>query len=280
MPSFGEGSAETAVASSGSTLGLNDANLLEAAKNGHTMAFDTISERYRKQLLRAARRITRSCEDAEDAVQDALLSAFLHIKDFNGRSSFGTWLTRIAINSALMILRKRRATPEIAADCNDEFVAEGLHFKITDHQPNPEERCAKSEEEVALKKAVQSLRPALRLAVQIQQLQERSLRETAETMGISESATKGRLFHARRALRKALTPKLGRINQDSITRLARCPQGNGSGLANGQTDQQQSNHKKGGYEYVSKSKETRKYRAPTNVHPSGDGRGYGCEPAA
>jgi RNA polymerase sigma factor (sigma-70 family) len=67
----------------------------------------------------------RSYEDAEDAVQDALLSAFVHMTDFDGKSSFGTWLTRIAINSALMILRKKRAASlKIAADCNDDFGAD------------------------------------------------------------------------------------------------------------------------------------------------------------
>jgi RNA polymerase sigma factor (sigma-70 family) len=279
MPSFREGPAETSAASRGSALRLSDANLVEAAKSGHAMAFDTISERYRKQLFRVARRITRSCEDAEDAVQDALLSAFLHMKDFNGRSSFGTWLTRIAINSALMI-RKKRASPEITTDCNDEFVADGPHYKITDHQPNPERRCAQSEEEAVLRKAVQGLRPALRVVVQIQQLQERSLRETAEAIGISESATKGRLFQAKKALRRSLIPKLRRIKPDPTAGFALCPQDNGAGEANTRTGKQQSTHKKEGDEHVSKAKETRKYRGPSNVRPSGNVRAFSCEPAA
>ena len=97
------------------------------------MAFATLSERYRKQLFRAAYRITRSCENAEDAVQDSLLRPFVHITDFDGRSSFGTWLTDIAINSALMILRKKRASLEIAMDGNDEFAADGPRHVITDH---------------------------------------------------------------------------------------------------------------------------------------------------
>src|SRR5215467_8928879 len=82
--------------------------LVEAAQNGHQSAFSILCERYGHQLLRTAHRITRSREDAEDAVQDALMRAFMHVKDFDGRSSFGTWITRIAINSALMILRKKR----------------------------------------------------------------------------------------------------------------------------------------------------------------------------
>ena len=200
--------AKTNVAPRGSSHGLRDDSLVEAAKSGHSMAFTTLSEGYRQQLFRAAHRITRNREDAEDAVQDALLRAFVHMADFDGRSSFGTWLTRIAINSALMILRKKRASLEIASDCDDVFAADGLHFEITDHRPNPERRYSQSEEENMLRKAIQNLRPTLRVVVQIQQLQERSMRETAEAIGISLAATKGRLFHAKNALRRSVIPKL------------------------------------------------------------------------
>jgi RNA polymerase sigma factor (sigma-70 family) len=188
--------------------GLSDESLVEAAQRGYSPAFDALSKRYRQQLFRAAHRITRTIEDAEDAVQDTLLSAFLHVREFDGRSGFGTWLTRIAINSALMILRKKRTTHEIATDYNDEFVAEGLYYKITDHRPNPEIHYAQREEAFILKKAIHGLRPALRAAVQLQYPQECTIRETAEAIGISTSAAKGRLFHAKKALRRSLIQKL------------------------------------------------------------------------
>src|SRR6266852_3677175 len=187
---------------------LSDEILVEAAKRGQSSAFATLSERYRQQLFRAANRITRSREDAEDAVQDSLLRAFLHMTQFDGRSSFGTWLTRIAINSALMILRKKRTSVEIVTDGNDVFAAEGRRDEITDHRPNPESGYAQSEEASVLKNAIQKLRPTLRIVVQMQQLQERSMRETADAIGISLAATKGRLFHAKNALRRSVTPKL------------------------------------------------------------------------
>src|SRR5467141_4882903 len=107
MRSFTEPSTESGATSIGKAHPLSDESLVEAAKLGHSTAFDTLSERYRQQLFRAAHRITRSCEDAEDAVQGALLRAFVHLRDFGGRSSFSTCLTRIAINSALMRLRKK-----------------------------------------------------------------------------------------------------------------------------------------------------------------------------
>ncbi len=219
MHSFTERSAETNVTSWGSAHGPGDERLVEAAKRGHSMAFATLSERHRQQLFRAAHRITRSREDAEDAVQDALLRAFVHMADFDGRSSFATWLTRIAINSALMILRKKRASVEIAADRNDDFAADGLRDEIADYRPNPERRYAQSEEEKLLKKAIRSLRPALRVVVQIQQLQERSMRETAEAIGISLAAAKGRLFHAKNALRRSVIPKL--VHQPRFSRRIR-----------------------------------------------------------
>jgi RNA polymerase sigma factor (sigma-70 family) len=186
---------------------LSDKSLVEAAKEGHSMAFATLCERYSEQLFRAAHRITRSREDAEDAVQDALLRAFVHMGDFESRSSFGTWLTSITVNSALMILRKKRASPEIDKGCNNDFGVASLCYEITDHAPNPETCYAQSEKQRILRTAIRRLRPNLRVVVQIH-LQGRSMWETAEALGISLSAAKGRLFHAKKALRRSVITKL------------------------------------------------------------------------
>jgi len=182
--------------------------LMEAAKGGHSTAFGMLCERHAQQLLGAAHRITRSREDAEDAVQDALLSAFVHLRDFDGRSSFATWLTRIAINSALMILRKKRSALDIAIVRTDNPGTDGRGYEMADRAPNPERRYAQRQEERILRKAIQRLRPTLREVVEIHQLQERSMRETAEATGISLAAAKGRLFHAKATLRKSPMLKL------------------------------------------------------------------------
>ena len=158
------------------------------------------------QLVHAAQRITRTSEDAEDAVQDTLLRAFVHLGDFEGRSNFATWLTRIAINSALMILRKKRATRETAMGDNNDF-GDGLRYETTDHAPNPETRYAQSEERRILRTAIERLRPNLRVVVQIH-LQGRSMRETAQALGISLAAAKSRMFQARKALRRSAIGKL------------------------------------------------------------------------
>lgn len=178
-------------------------SLLEAAKAGKSTAFDALCKRHGQQLLRTALRITRNREDSEDAVQDALMRAFVHLRDFDGRSNFATWLTRIAINSALMILRKKRSSHEIAMVGTDDSGADSPGHEVPDRAPNPEKRYAQSEKERILRKAVRRLRPTLRQVVEIQQLQERSMRETADAMCISVAATKARLFHAKVALRKS-----------------------------------------------------------------------------
>lgn len=187
-----------------------ETNLMEAAKAGQSTAFGALCERYSQQLLRISLRVTRNREDAEDAVQDALLRAFVHLRDFDGRSSFGTWLTRIAINSALMILRKKRNSLEVAMAGGDDSGGEGVVYEIPDRSPSPEKHYARREEALILKKAVRNLRPALREVVEVQQLQECSIGEAAKTMCISVAAAKGRLFHARVALRRSSVLKLMR----------------------------------------------------------------------
>ncbi len=127
--------------------------------------------------------------------------------DFEGRSNFGTRLTSITVNSALMILRKKRTVHEIAIDGGNASGFDGAAYKIAEGAPNPETRYAQTEEQRILRTAIHRLRPNLRVVVQIQ-LQGRSMRETAEALGISLSAAKGRLFHAKMALRRSAIGKL------------------------------------------------------------------------
>jgi RNA polymerase sigma-70 factor (ECF subfamily) len=163
-------------------------------------------------------RITRNREDAEDALQDSFLSAFVHLRDFDGRSSFSTWLTRIAINSALMKLRKNRGSREIPMD---EPAGAGdtlLRFEPADWHPDPEEQYAWQERQRVVAEAVRGLRPTLRKVIEIRELQEGSIKETAQRLGISVAAAKARLFHARAALRKA--PRLRAMRQGRVRRAA------------------------------------------------------------
>ncbi|HEX8895518.1 MAG TPA: sigma-70 family RNA polymerase sigma factor, partial [Terriglobales bacterium] len=157
-----------------------DEILVQAAMSGDARSFETLSERYRQQLFCVAQRITRSREDAEDAVQDALLRAFVHMGDFEGRSNFGTWITSITVNSALMILRKKRGSQETAIGGNNEFGSDNLCCQIADRAPNPETCCAQNETERILR--IAGLGENLKVVVEIH-LQGRSIRETAEALG-------------------------------------------------------------------------------------------------
>jgi RNA polymerase sigma factor (sigma-70 family) len=203
---FGEGREKQTAShwrfSDGQTL--DDERLVGAAKIGHKAAFDELSRRHAKKIFHVAHRITRNRQDAEDVVQESFVRAFIHLKSFDGRSRFSTWLTRIAINSALMSLRKNRRSPEVPMEERIE-PSEPWHQQFADPDPslNPEKRFAKHERETILRRAISKLRPRMREVVEIH-LQEYSLNDTANALGISLNAAKGRLFHARGILRRAM----------------------------------------------------------------------------
>jgi len=178
-----------------------EAQLLAAARRGRSEAFEALCRPLTAKLLKAAFYITRNREDAEDAVQDSLLRAFAHIQGFDGRSSFSTWLTRIVINSSLMIRRKVRNARQVSADELSESSETRPHLQIPDHAANPEQHFLQSEKKRILRDAIGTLRPRIRAVVEMGQLQERPMKETAKLLDISVAAAKGRLFHARAALR-------------------------------------------------------------------------------
>lgn len=179
-----------------------EAELVEAAKRGHQAAFGELFAHHSKRVYRATLRITKNHEDAEDAAQESFLSAMLHLESFDGRSSFSTWLTRIAINSALMKLRKNRACPEISRDEQADTHEDFAPFDPADPCPDPEEQFAQRQREQMVTAAVGNLRPALRQVIEMRRLREFSMKETARTLRISVPAAKSRLFHARVALRR------------------------------------------------------------------------------
>lgn len=199
---------------------LDDKRLVAAAKHGQNVAFDVLCQRFAPRILRSVQRITKNREDAEDALQDSLLSAFTHVREFDGRSSFSTWLTRIAINSALMILRKKRTSHEISMDGSADADSKSPSWEMPDRAPNPEKRYAQHEQENILRGAISTLRPTIRKVVELQQLQEHSMKETAAIIGISVPAAKARLFHAKIALRKA--PRL-RVIRSARTKYSHLP---------------------------------------------------------
>jgi len=136
-------------------------------------------------------------------VQQSFQKAFIHLKKFEGESLFSTWLTRIAINEALMLLRRKRGSREVPiAETTTEETA--LPLDIPDSGPNPEDSCLQREQERILSAAVNELTPGMREAIELRELGELSTGETAQVMGLSVGAVKARVFHGRRKLRKTL----------------------------------------------------------------------------
>jgi RNA polymerase sigma factor (sigma-70 family) len=186
---------------------LNYDALLASARQGDERSFEQLCEHASPRIFRTLTRITKNREDAEDALQEALMRAFINLSRFDGRSSFSTWLTRIAINAAFMKLRRSRLSREVSMDGTDPSGKEQTYYQFRDQSPNPEDKYAAHERGAILRDALSGLRPRVRAAVEIYQLQERSLKETAKLLGISVAAAKGRLFQAKAALRKASRTK-------------------------------------------------------------------------
>jgi RNA polymerase sigma-70 factor, ECF subfamily len=159
------------------------------------------------------RRIIRNREDAEDPAQECFLNAFVHLKDFDRRSQFATWLTRIAINAALMKLRKNRGAREVPVDEPNPSSEPVVQREFRYDGPDPEESCSLRERKRIVKSAISGLPPRARNVVELIHLQEHSIRETAQILGISTEAVKTRMFHAKIALhRMPLLQSVGSSN--------------------------------------------------------------------
>jgi RNA polymerase sigma-70 factor (ECF subfamily) len=135
--------------------------------------------------------------------------AFIHLKSFKGGSRFSTWLSRIAINAALMRLRRKRHLRDVPLDQSIEAEEPSLRHDVADQSPNPEEFYAQQERQRILSEAMHELRPGLRKAIELRELGERSTEETAQMMGISVSAVKARVFHGRKILRERVKDHVG-----------------------------------------------------------------------
>ena len=180
----------------------SEKQLIAAAKGGERASFGELCERHMKQVFYVTRRITRNREDAEDAAQECFLNAFVHLKDFDGRSQFATWLTRIAINAALMKLRKNRRAREVPIDQPNPSSEPVAQREFRYDAPDPEESCSLRERKRIVKSAISGLRPRARNVVELIHQQEHSIRETAQILGISTGAVKTRMFHAKIALHR------------------------------------------------------------------------------
>jgi RNA polymerase sigma-70 factor (ECF subfamily) len=181
-----------------------DVALVAAAKSGNRKAFEVLVKRHEHRIFLVARRMTRTREDAEDVVQQSLQKAFTRLRQFEGRSAFSTWLTRIAITEALMFLRRSRGMREVLIDDLNGNRETATVLEVPDSSPDPEAICSQGEWVEMLSLAMNELPAGQRRAIQLHELDERSSEETARIMGISVGALKGRMFHGRRKLRERL----------------------------------------------------------------------------
>jgi RNA polymerase sigma-70 factor, ECF subfamily len=184
-----------------------DAGLVAATRSGDSHAFEKLVSRYERRVFAVAQRITKNREDAEDVVQETFYKAFLHLDGFQEKSLLSTWLTRIAINQALMVLRRRRGTIEVSSESCEDGV-NSISEVFVDQNPNPEESCRRREHSELLSKAIDRLNPAMRRTILLRDIREHSVEETAQILEMSISAVKSRISRGRRELSGAVNRAL------------------------------------------------------------------------
>ena len=174
----------------------SDWALVAAAKNGEDRAFEILVKRHQARILCVALRITRNREDAQDVVQQSFQNAFVHLDKFEQKSSFSTWLTRIAVNEALMCLRKNRRLRAVSLDEVGSAPGDTVSPEISDTNASPEAAYVKREEERILSLVINKLPPTLQTAVLLY-LDDLTVNEMARYLGVGRPAVKARLFRGR-----------------------------------------------------------------------------------
>jgi RNA polymerase sigma-70 factor (ECF subfamily) len=188
--------------------------LVERARTGDAAAFSELVQRYERKIYRLAKHITQNDEDAEDVLQESFLKAYTHLDSFHGDSKFYTWLVRIAVNEALMKLRKRKSDRTVSLDEPQDTGEDLVQREIAVWEDDPEKKYSREELAEILDTAVQSLKPSFRTVFVLRDIEELSTEDTAETLGISIPAVKSRLLRARLQLREKLTRHFRRKGDD------------------------------------------------------------------
>jgi len=178
--------------------------LVRAAKAGDISAFEELVRRYDRNVFRIAQHITQNREDAEDVVQDAFLKAYENLAGFQEQSKFYTWLVRIAVNEALMRLRRRRPERMVSLDEEVKTEDDTMPREVADWSPNPEQLYTQGELRDILTKTIQGLPSSFRTVFVLRDVEGLSTEETAEALELSIPAVKSRLLRARLQLRERL----------------------------------------------------------------------------
>jgi RNA polymerase sigma-70 factor, ECF subfamily len=185
---------------------LPDLLLVERARSGEARAFETLMRRYNRRLFRIARGVLKDDSAAEDAVQEAYLDAFTHLDRYEPTGRFGAWLSRIALNEALMLRRKTRANV-VSLDLLDNATLTVEESATSEPEADYAET---SQTRELLEAAIDALPDAFRIVFILRQVEELSISETAATLGLNEATVRTRLHRAQRMLRIGLSRRLGR----------------------------------------------------------------------
>ena len=188
--------------------------LIQRALAGDPGALSPVFIRHSSKLFRAAFSLLRNKEDAEDALQEGLINAYIHLKSFQRRSLFSTWLTRIVINAALMALRRKRARPETPLDECQDGESDDWPAWVVDFRPNPEQVWAAMEAKQIVESHVEQLSSCLRSAFRLREMEGLSTKEARKVLGLTENVVKSRVFRARGELMKSLRQSFRIISQE------------------------------------------------------------------
>jgi RNA polymerase sigma-70 factor, ECF subfamily len=199
-----------------SQAGIDESVLLEQARAGDTHAFAELVRRYEGKIFRLAQHITQNREDAEDVLQETFMKAYEHLDQFKGDSKFYTWIVRIAVNQALMKLRRRKTDKSVSLDEQIDTGEDTVVREIAAWGEDPEQHFSREELGQILDTAIQSLEPPYRSVFVLRDIEDMSTEETAEALGLSIPAVKSRLLRARLQLREKLTRFFKRKGDDAF----------------------------------------------------------------
>jgi RNA polymerase sigma-70 factor (ECF subfamily) len=201
---------------SSQTGAIDETPLVAAAREGNSGAFGELVRRYEGKIFRLAQHVTQNREDAEDVLQETFLKAYEHLDQFQGNSKFYTWIVRIAVNQALMKLRRRKTDKSVSLDETIDTGEDTVVREIAAWDPDPEQRYTQDELREILDSAVQSLAPPYRSVFVLRDVEDLSTEETAEALNLSVPAVKSRLLRARLQLREKLTRYFKRKGDDAF----------------------------------------------------------------
>jgi RNA polymerase sigma-70 factor (ECF subfamily) len=182
----------------------SDDHLITTAQSGDKQAFSELCRRHSPEVKKRILSIVRNQEDAEDALQETMLRGYMHLNTFRRACKFSTWLTRIGINAALMILRKRKMRRETDAEHLSDESKPGEVIEFVDPSPDPEGLYSRHQMILVVRREMQKLRPTLRSIIEQHYGTECSVQESAKALAIPVSTAKARLLRGRKRLRWCL----------------------------------------------------------------------------